>query len=219
MPFSRSGPLRGLDAYCKDDELSEIGSQLAEGSINAGRVKPWRTSAFVLLVLAKVRPWLSRGLGPSGVHLSLDELRMNDGGRVACWDYFVLPQGAECSDPILAQTATAPRIEDEVRLGRHFRRSPSCAERPTRYLRPLHRRHSGRASSCKNLLPEMTPVYLTFTMALELATAASHSSSTFRADPVQNAGDHFCTRFEPAQSDKCHLSPQPSHRALSIDRA
>ena len=36
MPFSRSGPLRGLDAYCKDDELSEIGSQLAEGSINAG---------------------------------------------------------------------------------------------------------------------------------------------------------------------------------------
>ena len=97
MPFSRSGPLRGLDAYCKDDELSEIGSQLAEGSINAGRVKPWRTSAFVLLVLAKARPWLSRGLGPSGVHLSLDELRMNDGRRVACWDYFVLPQGANAA--------------------------------------------------------------------------------------------------------------------------
>src|SRR6202167_5254398 len=55
MPFSRSGPLRGLDAYCKDDELSEIGSQLAEGSINAGTVKPWRDSAFVLLVLAKAR--------------------------------------------------------------------------------------------------------------------------------------------------------------------
>ena len=53
MPFSRSGPLRGLDAYCKDDELSEIGSQLAEGSINAGTVKPWRNSAFVLLVLAR----------------------------------------------------------------------------------------------------------------------------------------------------------------------
>jgi hypothetical protein len=48
--------LRGLDAYCKDDELSEIGSQLAEGSINAGTVKPWRNSAFVLLVLAKARP-------------------------------------------------------------------------------------------------------------------------------------------------------------------
>ena len=56
MPFSRSGPLRGLDAYCKDDELSEIGSQLAEGSINAGTVKPCRNSAFVLLVLAKARP-------------------------------------------------------------------------------------------------------------------------------------------------------------------
>src|SRR5580704_17721644 len=76
MPFSRSGPFRGLDAYCKDDELSEIGSQLAEGSINAGTVKPWRNSAFVLLVLAKARPWLSRRFGPSGVHLSLDELRM-----------------------------------------------------------------------------------------------------------------------------------------------
>jgi hypothetical protein len=97
MPFSRSGPLRGLDAYCKDDELSEIGSRLAEGSINAGTVKLWRNSAFVLLVLAKARPWLSRGLGPSGVHLSLDELRMNDGRRVACWDYFVLPQGANAA--------------------------------------------------------------------------------------------------------------------------
>src|SRR5271163_2124217 len=42
--------------YCKDDELGEIGSQLAEGSINAGTVKPWRNSAFVLLVLAKARP-------------------------------------------------------------------------------------------------------------------------------------------------------------------
>jgi len=95
-----------------------------------------------------------------------------------------------------------PRIEDEVRLADTFGRSASCAERPTRYLQPLHRRHSGRASGCKYLLPELTPVYLTFTMAFELATVASHSSSAFRADPVQNAGDHFCTRFEPAQSDK-----------------
>ena len=30
MPFSSSAPLRGLDAYSKDDELSEIGSELAE---------------------------------------------------------------------------------------------------------------------------------------------------------------------------------------------
>jgi|HubBroStandDraft_4_1064222.scaffolds.fasta_scaffold575331_1 hypothetical protein len=94
MPFSRSGPLRGLDAYCKDDDLSKIGSQLAEGSINAGTVKPWRNSAFALLVLAKARPRLSRSLGPSGVHLSLDELRINDGRRVACWD---LSQGANAA--------------------------------------------------------------------------------------------------------------------------
>ena len=181
-------------------------------------------------MLAKARPWLSRGLGPSGVHLSLDELRMNDGRRVACWDYFVLPQGANAAIrswlrlpqrlQVQARTGySAPADRRRGEIGRHFRRSPSCAERPTRYLQPLHRRHSGRTSGCKYLLPELTPVYLTFTMALELATVASHSSSTFRADPVQNARDHFCTRFEPAQSDKCHLSPQPSHRALSIDRA
>src|ERR1700675_3170130 len=97
MPYSRSGPLRGLDAYCKDDELSEIGSLLAECSINVGTVKSWRNSAFVLLVLAKARPWLSRGLGPSGVHLSLDELRMNDSRRVAFWVYFVLHQGAKAA--------------------------------------------------------------------------------------------------------------------------
>src|SRR4029077_15097962 len=112
-----------------------------------------------------------------------------------------------------------PRIEDAARVVDTLGRQTACAERLERDLEPLHRRHSGRASGSKYLLPELTPVYLTFTMALELATAASHSSSTFRADPVQNAGDHFCTRFEPAQSDKCHLSPQPSHMALSIDRA
>ena len=39
----------------------------------------------------------ARGLGPFGVHPSLDELRMNDGRRVACWDYFVLPQGANAA--------------------------------------------------------------------------------------------------------------------------
>jgi len=160
----------------------------------------------------------------------LDELRMNDGRRVGCWDYFVLSQCANAAirswlrlpQPLRVQARTgysAPADRRRGEIGRHFRRSSSCAERPTRYLQPLHRRHFGRASGCKYLLPELTPVYLTFTMALELATVASHSSSTFRADPVQNAGDHFCTCFEPAQSDKCHLSPQPSHRALSIDRA
>ena len=115
MPFSRSGPIRGLDAYCKDDELSEIGSQLAEGSINAGTVKPWRNSAFVLLVLAKARPWLSRGLGPSGVHLSLDELRMNDGRRVARWDYFVLPQGANA--PIRSWLRLPQPLQVQARTG------------------------------------------------------------------------------------------------------
>jgi len=72
-------------------------------------------------------------------------------------------------------------------------------------------------STTPRTLPELTPVYLAFTLALELATAASHSSSTFMAHPIQNAGDHFRSRFEPAQSDKYHISPPPSHRTISID--
>src|SRR3984885_13271990 len=131
MPFSRSGPLRGLDVYCKDDELSEIGSQLAEGSINAGTVKPCRNSAFVLLVLAKARPWLSRGLGPSGVHLSLDELGMNDGPewRVGIIPFFPRARmqrsdlGSDCHRHYKYKPeldTLHPRIEDEVRLADTF---------------------------------------------------------------------------------------------------
>src|SRR5271170_1189429 len=111
-----------------------------------------------------------------------------------------------------------PRIEDEVRLADTFGGALLC-RKADQVFTAVASKALWSGSGCKYLLPELTPVYLTFAMALELATAASHSSSTFRADPVQNAGDHFCTCFEPAQSDKCHLSPQPSHRALSIDRA
>lgn len=91
--------------------------------------------------------------------------------------------------------------------------STSCL--PNAYLR----RHFDAIdlSTTPRTLPELTPVYLAFTLAPELATAASHSSSTFRAHPIQNAGDHFRSRFEPAQSDKCHVSPPPSHRTISID--
>jgi hypothetical protein len=162
MPFSRSGPLRGLDAYCKDDELSEIGSQLAEVSINAGTVKPWRNSAFVLLVVAKARPWLSRGLGPSGVHLSLDELRINGGRRVACWDYFVLPQGANAAIRSWLRLHSRykykpeldtlhPRIEDEVRSADTFGAAPPVPKRrPGIYSRCIEGILVGRptASTC-----------------------------------------------------------------------
>jgi hypothetical protein len=44
-------------------------------------------------------------------------------------------------------------------------------------------------SDSENSLPNLTPVHLTFTVALELFPAAAHSSSTFRAHQIQNAGD------------------------------
>ena len=60
---------------------------------------------------------------------------MNDGRRVACWDYFVLPQGANAAIrswlrlPQLLQVQartgySAPRIEDEVRLADTFGGGP-----------------------------------------------------------------------------------------------
>src|ERR1700677_1481796 len=77
------------------------------------------------------------------------------------------------------------RIEDEMRLADIFGGAPPVSKgRPGIYSRCSEGALVGRPAA--NLLPELTPVYLTFTMALELATAASRSSSTFRADPVQD---------------------------------
>lgn len=59
-------------------------------------------------------------------------------------------------------------------------------------------------SNCESPLPNLTPVRLTITLALELFPAATHSSSTFRADPIENAGDHVCSRFDRTQSHKPH---------------
>src|SRR4029077_3979527 len=69
-------------------------------------------------------------------------------------------------------------------------------------------------SLSEHLLPNRTPVHLTFTLALELFPAAAHSSSTFRAHPIQNAGDHIGSRFDRTQSDKPHTSPHPAHRMI-----
>src|SRR5260370_16696449 len=74
--------------------------------------------------------------------------------------------------------------------------------------------HSTSVSDSENSLPNLTPVHLTFTLALELFPAAAHSSSTFRAHPIQNAGDHIGSRFDRTQSDKPHTSPHPSHRMI-----
>jgi hypothetical protein len=52
----------------------------------------------------------------------------------------------------------------------------------------------------KNLLPDLTPVRLTFTLALELSAGSSHASAALRAHAIQNAGYHIgirliCTPF------------------------
>jgi hypothetical protein len=80
--------------------------------------------------------------------------------------------------------------------------------RSEQMLHPLHRRLSAGMTGLKNF-PDPAPVHLAFTLALEFAAAASHSSPTLRADPVKNAGNHFCILFVSAQSDKCHISPHP----------
>src|SRR5215471_8382423 len=70
------------------------------------------------------------------------------------------------------------------------------------------------------MLPHVTPVYSAFTLALELNTTASHSSSTFRTDPIQNTGDHFPSRCQPAESHNWHGSPQsrPCIRDSTLSR-
>jgi hypothetical protein len=86
---------------------------------------------------------------------------MNDGRRVGCWDYFVLPQCAQRSDlgsdchshyeykPEL--DTLHPRIEDEVRLADTFGGAPPVPKgRPGIYSRCIEGTLVGRpaASTC-----------------------------------------------------------------------
>jgi hypothetical protein len=71
-------------------------------------------------------------------------------------------------------------------------------------------RSGTRKSSLLNQAPKRTPICLTPALALELLTTATHSPSTFRADPIQNVGDKLRIRLEGTQSDEghTHLAPQ-----------
>jgi hypothetical protein len=51
------------------------------------------------------------------------------------------------------------------------------------------------------LLPDPTPIRLTFTLALELFASPTHSSAALRAYAIQNAGHHICARPDSASHD------------------
>ena len=76
-------------------------------------------------------------------------------------------------------------------------------------LSSSERRIGTRKSLLLNQAPNLTPIGLTPALALELLTTASHSPSTFRADPIQNVGNKLRTRLEGTQSDEGHTHLAP----------
>lgn len=76
-------------------------------------------------------------------------------------------------------------------------------------LSSSERRSGTRKSSLLNQAPKLTPICLTPALALELLTTATHSPSTFRADPIQNVGNKLRTRLEGTQSDEGHTHLAP----------
>jgi hypothetical protein len=76
-------------------------------------------------------------------------------------------------------------------------------------LSSSERRSGTRKSSLLNQAPKLTPICLTPALALELLTTATHSPSTFRADPIQNVGDKLRIRLDVTQSEKGHTHLAP----------
>jgi hypothetical protein len=56
----------------------------------------------------------------------------------------------------------------------------------------------------KELIPDLTPIRPTFTLALELSTGFTHASAALRAHAIQNAGHHIGTRLGCTYSDEAH---------------
>src|SRR5260370_23260264 len=76
-------------------------------------------------------------------------------------------------------------------------------------LSSRERRSGTRKSSLLNQAPKLTPICLTPALALKLLTTASHSPSTFRAYPIQNAANKLRTRLEGTHSDEGHTHLAP----------
>jgi hypothetical protein len=55
-----------------------------------------------------------------------------------------------------------------------------------------------------DLVPNLTPIRPTFTLALELSTGFTHASAALRAHAIQNAGHHIGTRLGCIYSDEPH---------------
>jgi hypothetical protein len=56
----------------------------------------------------------------------------------------------------------------------------------------------------KELFPDLTPIRLTFTLALELSAGSTHASAALRAHAIQNAGHHIGFRLGCSYSDEPH---------------
>jgi hypothetical protein len=79
-------------------------------------------------------------------------------------------------------------------------------EKRARRLQPLWAVVQIRsAASRKKTLPNQTPVFLALALALKFSPGAAHPSAAFRADPIQNAGNHVLGRFDTVKLTERHI--------------
>jgi len=53
-----------------------------------------------------------------------------------------------------------------------------------------------REPAVSNRVPKLAPIPLALSLALEFESLAAHSSSTFRANPIQDIGNNFRNRLK-----------------------
>src|SRR5713101_3409071 len=80
----------------------------------------------------------------------------------------------------------------------------SAWAQPFKSTRPDRLRCSPIEPGRKESLPDLTPIRLTFALALELSADATHASAALRAHAIQNAGHHIGTRLSCTPSDEPH---------------
>ena len=94
-------------------------------------------------------------------------------------------------------------------------RCPPLLDCPVKSNRPGHFCCSLMETGRKNLFPDLTPVRLTFALALELPTDCSHTSAALRANAIQNAGHHIGIRLGCTPSRQLH-TPSIQQRLSTI---